>query len=354
MARYFWVKFFYFSIRLRKAFNVAKNPELAYWRDIALAEIMRHADPRALKNTAPEQMRVREHPFVIPAASQDRWLPAPKAAISVLLGTYNRLDALKLAIESIRNNGFTEPYEIIVVDGGSTDGSIKWLSEQTDILLVLQHNRDPEKNNARRRSWGYFMNLGFKIAESPWVLMISDDCLLLPGAMANSLAQVRKLESAGKDIGGVAYYFRNWPMDARYFVQHTIGGMLMVNHGLFSKRALLDVGNVNEEDFSFYKADSDLSLKLWHQGYEIVDCPEAFVEHLVLPSEELRSGNTQSMHNDRVALFEKWRSIYAHSNIPELFESQERQYLDYRDTGMIAERFRPLLEQESAPESRRY
>ncbi|MCK4664982.1 MAG: glycosyltransferase [Bacteroidales bacterium] len=47
-----------------------------------------------------------------------------KADISVVLGSYNRKPFLEKAIESVRNNNIHLPYEIIVVDGGSTDGSL--------------------------------------------------------------------------------------------------------------------------------------------------------------------------------------------------------------------------------------
>ncbi|MFC1894776.1 glycosyltransferase [Candidatus Dependentiae bacterium] len=43
--------------------------------------------------------------------------------ISVVLGSYNGFDFLKLAINSIRNELQNFSHEIIVVDGGSTDKS---------------------------------------------------------------------------------------------------------------------------------------------------------------------------------------------------------------------------------------
>ena len=137
--------------------------------------------------------------------------------ISVVLGSYNRRRFLKAAIESVRDNGIEVPYETIVVDGGSTDGSLKWLKQQKDIITIVQHNRGSFRGQAlRRRSWGYFMNLGFKCTQGKFILMISDDSLLVPGSVMNGLNHYEHLAAQGRNIGAIAFYYRNWPDQSDY------------------------------------------------------------------------------------------------------------------------------------------
>ncbi len=51
--------------------------------------------------------------------------------LSVIIPTYNRLDALKLTLGSLEKQGLSrDEYEIIVVDDGSTDGTGDWLKQQ--------------------------------------------------------------------------------------------------------------------------------------------------------------------------------------------------------------------------------
>ena len=249
--------------------------------------------------------------------------------ISVVLGSYNRRRFLKATIQSIRDNGISVPYEIIVVDGGSSDGSLRWLSRQKDIITIVQHNQGSFHGQPiRRRSWGYFMNLAFKCAQGKLIVMISDDTLLIPGSIMNGLNYFEDLTLQGRTIGAVAYYFRNWPEQKDYFVRTTLGDKVCVNHGMFLRSALEDVGWIDEERYQFYHADGDLSLKLWQRGYEVVDCPGAFVEHFRHVNTTARQQNMQDQQADWSAYLDRWTGIYYD---PEKDNTGGWIYSDYQD-----------------------
>jgi glycosyltransferase involved in cell wall biosynthesis len=257
--------------------------------------------------------------------------------VSVVIGTYNRRSFLEQAIESVRANGARSTYELIVVDGGSTDGSLRWLVDQKDVVTTVQHNRGEFRGRPiRRRSWGYFMNLGFKSAQGRYVLMISDDCLLVPGSIDRGVERFEELEAAGRRVGGVAFYYRNWPTERAYYVQRTFGGKLMVNHGLFARCALEGVGWADEDRYEFYKADGDLCLKMWQTGLEIVDCPGAFVEHFEGANRAVRKSNRALLARDREAYRRRWEGVFWDPSGPEL---RERVELAYDDPHRTASRF---------------
>ena len=233
-----------------------------------------------------------------------------RSKLSVVLGSLDRLHLLVPAIESVRAQACTAELEIVVIDGGSTDGTLDWLAGQKDIITIVQHNRGEWQGRpVTRRSWGFFMNLAFRAASSQIVCMISDDCLVLPGALQAGLDRLQALEDQGERVGGLAFYFRNWPDDQRYFVGKTLGGRLMVNHGFLIRDALADAGWIDEAAYKFYKADSDLCLKMWARGWTIRDVPGALVEHYVDPGEHLRIANNATMAADREVYLARWREL---------------------------------------------
>jgi len=242
--------------------------------------------------------------------------PANQVLFSVVLGSYNRGSLLQHAIESVRENATFAKHEIIVVDGGSTDGSLEWLSRQKDVITIIQHNHGEFRGKPiERRSWGYFMNLGFKAAQGKYILMISDDCVLLPNAVEQGINAFEKHLAQRQKIGGAAFYFRNWPSESDYYVQRTLGGKLMVNHGLFLREALEKVGWIDESNYAFYKADGDLCLRLWQAGYKIIDAPDAIVEHYLDDNETVRLQNNTTLEQDKKTYAARWKRLVLLSNV---------------------------------------
>ncbi len=225
-------------------------------------------------------------------------------AVSVVIGTLNRRWYLKRAIASVRAEMSFPEAEIVVVDGGSDDGTLRWLTKQQDVITIVQHNRG--RWNGRtlsRRPWSYFMNLGFRSASAPYICMLSDDCLVVPGAIRNGL---EKFSREGDDLGALAFWWRNWPENEDYCVGRTFGGNLLVNHGMYRREALAAVGFADEDEFGFYHGDSDLVLRLQAAGWACSDSPTSFVEHFALANISQRTANLETERRDWAALERRW------------------------------------------------
>ncbi len=229
--------------------------------------------------------------------------------VSVVIGSFNRRKLLELCIDSIRAELMDERYEIIVVDGGSSDGALEWLVEQKDIITIVQHNRGEWRGREIvRKPWAYFMNLAFKCASGKYICMLSDDSLIVPGAIRNGLNLFEKMLACRKKVGGVAFYFRDYPVRKHFAVAINVGN-LYVNHGLFLRSAMEEVGYC-DESYHFYFSDTDLALKIKNAGYRIVSSKNSFVEHYFEATPEIRaSNNDEKKEKDRMRLINQWAGV---------------------------------------------
>ena len=233
-----------------------------------------------------------------------------KKQISVVIGSFNRFNLLRLCIDAVREELDDFSYEIIVVDGGSVDGATEWLLQQKDIITIIQHNRGEWQGKPiERRSWGYFMNLGFKAAQGKYICMLSDDSLIIPGAIINGYKLFEKKISENVKTGGIAFYFRDYPIRKEYAVAVNLGN-LYVNHGLYLREALEEVSFISEDEYHFYFADTDLVLKMKQKGYEFFASKNSFVEHYFEATPEIRASNNDTKKDkDRQWLIDKWCGV---------------------------------------------
>lgn len=91
--------------------------------------------------------------------------------LSVIIPVLNELEQLPQTIAHLKTQ--IAPDEIIVADGGSTDGTREWLAKQTDLLLV-----DAKRGRGRQ------LQAGAKIASGEVLLFLHADCTLPPQAVS--------------------------------------------------------------------------------------------------------------------------------------------------------------------------
>jgi GT2 family glycosyltransferase len=87
---------------------------------------------------------------------------------SIVILTLNNMDLTARCLHSIRT--FTDsPYELILVDNGSTDGTVAWLSQQSDIKLI---------RNDFNRGFAAACNQGAAIASGDQILLLNNDTIV--------------------------------------------------------------------------------------------------------------------------------------------------------------------------------
>ena len=101
--------------------------------------------------------------------------------VSVIIPAYNRKHTLKRAIQSVYTQSLP-PFEIIVVDDGSNDGTKKWVKQKyPDIKYIYQKNSGV--SSAR--------NKGIKIARGDWIALLDSDDEWLPNKLNEQINKIK-------------------------------------------------------------------------------------------------------------------------------------------------------------------
>src|SRR4051812_26094489 len=96
----------------------------------------------------------------------------------VLIATYNRVAMLRSVVDAIFD-GTRAPLELMVIDGGSTDGTIEYIQSDPRITPVLQGQL-----LGTARSYNHV----WRDIDSTYTCWLSDDTEIVPGSLDTALA----------------------------------------------------------------------------------------------------------------------------------------------------------------------
>lgn len=199
--------------------------------------------------------------------------------LSIVTGTYNRLSHLQKMVASCRSSVGNLKYEIILVDGGSTDGTIGWCKSQHDVRLIEQ---------GELLGGIIAFNAGCAAARGDYVAILNDDIEVV----GDTLYRATDYLKANPWCGQVA--FENKVVgtgDAKRQRLSSYAG-LMYGQCCVTPRWLGDyAGWWGDEGMRTYGGDTRLSLRMWELGYptaHVDGC--AIIDHVV--EDELRKINS--------------------------------------------------------------
>ena len=99
--------------------------------------------------------------------------------ISIITPSYNQGEFLEKTIQSILNQGYPN-LEYIIMDGGSSDGSVEIIKRYASELTHWESKKDAGQSDAIHR--------GFKYCSGDLIGWVNSDDILLPNAL-NSFAK---------------------------------------------------------------------------------------------------------------------------------------------------------------------
>jgi len=194
--------------------------------------------------------------------------------VSIIVATKNRAKLLDEMLTSLEKAAEGVSYEVIVVEGGSSDNTLEILRKHS----INQIYNETKHLGEGKHSWPQLYNFGFSKAKGKWAMFASDDISFQKSCITNA---VEILDKQSLKIAGGIFFYKNivaepgWEI---FGIDYTFGNKLLMNYGLVR---LTDFREVNgfDEKYHFYCADGDLCLKLYERNKEIIHLSNCLVVH---------------------------------------------------------------------------
>jgi glycosyltransferase involved in cell wall biosynthesis len=196
---------------------------------------------------------------------------------SIVIPTYDRKPILEKCLTALETQDYSGDYEVVVVDDGSTDGTVDWLREVNfpHVRLICQDHKGP---SAAR-------NLGVEQSNGDIIIFIDSDLVVLPGFLA---AHEAKLQQGKWDTGGDRFFtygrvvntanFEN-PTSEPYKITDYSAAFFATGNVAIAKHWLVEAG-LFDTGFQLYGwEDLELGVRLKNLGLTLIKAPEAVGYH---------------------------------------------------------------------------
>jgi glycosyltransferase involved in cell wall biosynthesis len=203
---------------------------------------------------------------------------------SVVIPTYNRLPILQKCLRALENqqiksNSAISGYEVVLVDDGSTDGTLAWLAaHRQEFPHVRTFEQDHQGPAAAR-------NLGVKSAQGETIIFIDSDLVVTENFLES---HAEALGQGQQEIGSDRLFTYGSVINTCNFANPTaepykitdFSNAYFATGNVAIARHWLEKAGLFDTSFQLYGwEDLELGVRLKNLGLKLIKCPEAVGYH---------------------------------------------------------------------------
>lgn len=220
----------------------------------------------------------------------------PGERVSIIVLTFNELKYTKMCLDSlVKYTGI--PFELIIVDNGSTDGTGDYLKQFRSVIKDCPLCMDYRTIfNRKNRGFAAGNNQGIRVSTGRYVVLLNNDTVLTPnwlvnlvycgecisssgiiGPRTNAVASKQLIEVSYKDLEEMQRFARSFNRtdSSRWFQVDRLSAFCFV-----IKREVIDSIGLLDERFQIGIAeDDDYCIRARKAGYLLYCAGDTFIHH---------------------------------------------------------------------------
>lgn len=196
--------------------------------------------------------------------------------VSLIMTTHNELEFTKETIETLFENTIYKPWELIVVDGASTDGTLEYLRSKHIRTIALK----------KPYYYAYAVNRGWEVAEGEILGVLNNDLIFKQKGWLTTLLRTLKDPSVGfvgpmllnprrgRHLPSTGIMFSEGgekPWKALRLQPNTVRPTCYVIGACFLvKKEIIEEIGMMDEEFKFANDEVDFCIRVWKAGYKVL------------------------------------------------------------------------------------
>ncbi len=233
---------------------------------------------------------------------------------SIIIPTLNHWEYTQQCLESVQKYT-TSPYEIIVVDNGSTDETVPTLKAMSGIILV---------ENGANKGFPAACNQGIATAHGDQLLILNNDVIVsykwldnlldclyansqhgAVGPVSNAVSGAQLRTQSYQTIEEYHEFARTYnhsDLNKWLYALRLVGFCLLIHRKVYEQ-----VGTFDERFGKGTFEDDDYSLRIRRAGYKLVIAADTYIHHFGSVTNRVDPQYGHLLIENQKKFFEKWK-----------------------------------------------